>query len=60
MYQIDKEKRYNVTYGRIGAGTSYLKNVSLKVVERDFVVVIDEEGKEHILTGPIGIHFSEI
>ena len=43
MYEIDKEKRYNVAYGRVGASTSYLKNVSLKIVERDFVVVIDEK-----------------
>lgn len=60
MYEIDKEKRYNVTYMLAGGSTCYLKNVSLKIVERDFVVVIDERGKEHILTGTVGIEINEI
>ena len=60
MYKIDNEKRYNVTYILVGSGFYYLKNVSLKVVENDFVVVIDENGKEHILTGTVGIKIDEI
>lgn len=60
MYEIDKNKRYNVNYMTVGGSSHSLQNVSLKIVERDFVVLIDEEGKEHILTGPVGIHICEI
>lgn len=60
MYEIDKEKRYNITYILVGSGFYYLKNVSLKVVERNFVVAIDKNGKEHILTGTVGIQIDEI
>lgn len=60
MYEIDSKKRYNVTHV-YGTGWKYeLKNVQLKVAERDFIVVIDEDGKEHIFTGIVGIHLSEI
>ena len=48
MYEIDKEKRYNVTHGRVGAETFHLNNVSLKQIDQNFVVVIDEKGKEHL------------
>ena len=60
MYEIDKDKRYNVNYMTVGGSSHSLQNVTLKVVERDFVVVIDDKGKEHILTGALGIKIHEI
>ncbi len=60
MYEIDSKKRYNVIYG-FGKGWNFkLENVQLKVVERDFIVVIDENNKEHIFTGTVVLHLAEI
>lgn len=60
MYEIDSKKRYNVTHV-YGTGWSYtLENVQLKVVKRNFIVVTDKEGKEHIFTGAVGIHLTEV
>ena len=60
MYEIDSKKRYNViqVYGK--GWERSLENVQLKVVERDFIVVIDENNKEHIFTGTVGLHLTEI
>lgn len=60
MYEIDSKKRYNVlqVYGK--GWERNLENVQLKVVERDFIVVIDGNNKEHIFTGTVGLHLTEI
>lgn len=43
-----------------GDAHSKLKNVQIKVAERNFVIVLDDKGKEHIFTGSTGIRLDEI
>lgn len=60
MYEIDSKKRYNLTHVYESGMEKDLKNVQLKVAERNFIVVLDETGKEHIFTGAVGIHLTEV
>ena len=57
MYQIDNTKRYNV---EVVGGYSYkYKNAELIAIDRDFVVLKDSQGKEHIFTG-VDIYIHEV
>ena len=61
MYQIDTKKRYNV---EISPSNEYAFDYSFEKVELiavdNGIVVIKDEGKEHIFTGAVAIHIAEV
>lgn len=59
MYQYDSTKRYNVSAHNFPNSTSF-NNVELVYVDHNLVVIRDENGKEHILTGNMSICIDEV
>lgn len=63
MYQVDSSKRYNITVKQTGHylnDTVNEKNVQLLLLDRGIVVYKDDNGKEHICTGSVGIYLEEV
>ena len=59
MYQVNNGKRYNLSAHQ-SLYSVELKNVEVLYIAQNFVVVKDEKGKEHILTGNLSICLDEL
>ena len=63
MYQVDCEKRYDVTIleaSQYAEAIECHENAEIVFIAPNFVVIRDKDGKEHIYTGTVGICIDEV